>query len=280
MLSIAGRTSAAGETTVELSSGRRFSGEIDPKTDEQLLWLRFGSGSAVILRPIAWRHVQSAVHEEKELSADAFRSLALSLPANDADALPPAPGPGQSELDDDKAPAALPTWTPPSRPASRHTAPVRSVRVDAFAANWDADVENDGLLVHVDPLGESGEILPVGGMLEVTLIAQRGRRFQDVPHGRGQVIRTLGRWTRRVWPEDVGAAGAVYKLPFQATHPEFQLDVGTHGLVHVRLTVPGQGVFEDSQDFVRIRPFSPLRDAYQLNHSRRFFPGERTGRSR
>ena len=98
--------SVAGKTTVELSSGRRFSGEIDSKTDEQLLWLRFGSGSAVILRPIAWQHVRSAVHAEKELSANAFRSLALSLAADaaddadDADALPPPPDPAESELDD------------------------------------------------------------------------------------------------------------------------------------------------------------------------------------
>jgi len=76
----------------------------------------------------------------------------------------------------------------------------------------------------------------------------------------------------------MGPSGAVYRLPFQAVHPEFDTDWAAHGLVHVRLTVPGHGVFEASQEVVRIRAFSPIRDELEMSTGRRFFPIERTGR--
>ena len=74
--------------------------------------------------------------------------------------------------------------------------------------------------------------------------------------------------------------GAVYRLAFQADHPEFDLDLGTHGIVQVRLVVPGQGVFSSSADMVRVRPYSAVRDALQQLDGRRFFPGEHVGRTR
>ena len=73
-------------------------------------------------------------------------------------------------------------------------------------------------------------------------------------------------------------SGIVLKLPFQATHPEFDSDVWSHGFVHLRLVVPGQGVFEDSVDGVRIRQFAPIRDWMQLSTGHRHFANERTGR--
>jgi hypothetical protein len=68
------------------------------------------------------------------------------------------------------------------------------------------------------------------------------------------------------------------KLPFQATHPEFDTDWFASGLVRIRFVVPGEGTFEESLDGIRTRPFSPLRDAMQRETGRRFLPSERTGR--
>jgi hypothetical protein len=44
--------------------------------------------------------------------------------------------------------------------------------------------------------------------------------------------------------------------------------------VHVRLNVPGPGTFEATENLVRIRPYSLLRDAQQQLNGRRFFPTE------
>jgi hypothetical protein len=60
--------------------------------------------------------------------------------------------------------------------------------------------------------------------------------------------------------------------------PEFDLDWIGVGLVHVRLVVPGDGVFEDSLDGLRIRPYAPLRDRLEMNTGRRFLPTEGLGR--
>jgi hypothetical protein len=147
------------------------------------------------------------------------------------------------------------------------------VRIDAYVANWDQDVEVDGLVVHVFPLDCDGLVTPVDGTLNVTLVGQQLGAVRDrepFPH--------LGQWTRAVCLEDFGPAGAVYRLPFQAVHPEFDLRVSSGALAHARLIVPGSGTFEDSQATLRIRPYSAFRDHLQQRRGTRFLPVERTGR--
>ncbi|MEX2173467.1 MAG: hypothetical protein WD872_03840 [Pirellulaceae bacterium] len=61
-------------------------------------------------------------------------------------------------------------------------------------------------------------------------------------------------------------------------HPEFDTDWSGVGLVHVKFVAPGHGVFEDSRDAVRIRPFAPLRDQLQQKHMPRFLPTEGVSR--
>ena len=45
---------------VELASGRTLNAVLDPKTDEQLLWLRWERGTAMLRRPIRWDRVVRA----------------------------------------------------------------------------------------------------------------------------------------------------------------------------------------------------------------------------
>jgi hypothetical protein len=142
-------------------------------------------------------------------------------------------------------------------------------------ANWDGDVEVDGLLVRLRPLDAAGEEVPVEGTLEVRLIGWRTGRTRS----RQGPVR-LARWTRAVGPAEWGPFGIEYRLPFQSVHPEFDLRWAAHGTVHARLSVPGQGVFEVSQSTVRIRPYSALRDHLEYVSGGRFYPGERTGRGR
>ena len=61
-------------------------------------------------------------------------------------------------------------------------------------------------------------------------------------------------------------------------HPEFDENWLSMGLVHVKFTSPGHGVFEDSRDAIRIRPFAPNRDYLDMHTGRRFLPTEGVGR--
>ena len=142
-------------------------------------------------------------------------------------------------------------------------------------ANWDGDVEADGLLVHVYPLDDSGGVVPARGTLRFELIGQRDDVF-----GPPQPFTTLGQWSQQMRVEDFGPRGAVYRLPFQGVHPEFDLTVAPYGALHARLSVPGQGTFETTESLLRIRPYSAVRDELQLSTGRRFFPQERTGDGR
>jgi hypothetical protein len=93
-------------------------------------------------------------------------------------------------------------------------------------------------------------------------------------------LELVERWTRSVNAADFGPRGVQVRLPYGAIHPELRPDwmASWYGLVHVRLTIPGHGVFEDSRDGVRIRPWAPNRDNLEMNTGRRFLPTERLGR--
>lgn len=163
-----------------------------------------------------------------------------------------------------------------STPGDRGPQPgrrVTSLAIDAWTANWDADVEVDGLIVEVAPSDAEGLLVPVWGTLEVRLFAQRraGGKHPE-PFDMRQ------RWTERVRPSDFGrgAAAARYRLAFapSASNPEFDGAVARYGAVVVELSVPGQGTYTATASTVRLRPPSPVRDALERATGERFFPGE------
>jgi hypothetical protein len=148
-------------------------------------------------------------------------------------------------------------------------------------ARWDANVEIDGLAVRVLPLDEYGAVTPVDGTLEVELIAEPvawGRPLQFPPPDTPPV--SLGRWQQAVCVRDFGPSGAVYRLRYQGANPELERRWSNFAAVHVRLSVPGQGVFEATQDGVQIRLVSPTRDQLEQSTGHRWFPQERTGDGR
>ena len=175
--------------------------------------------------------------------------------------------PGQLMMIPGSSPAELPP-------------PVTTIAFDARVANWDADVETDGLVVDLYPLDAYGNIVPVRGTAEVEFFASQRRDFQYAPLSGGDTFELLERWTRSFEPFDVGSGGIRLRLPFGAIHPELRSDwlAWPLGLVHVRLVVPGAGVFDDSRDAVRVRPWAPNRDYLEMNTGRRFLPTERLGR--
>jgi len=273
------KTQANDQIHIWVESGREFSGDVDRRTNDDCLWLRQSAPRMEIIRSVKWERITGAEHNGKRLSVAELRQLAAELKAPstiEAPLLrciqgnrivmrgnPEAPmeaDDGQSDADDPVA------------------GPIQSVDFDAQIANWDGDVEPDGLLIQVYPLDAHGAVTPITGTLSVELIAPRRRDFNHVPHGRGTSVDRIGRWSRSIRREDVGVSGITFKLPFQVTHPEFNTDVWSYGLVHLRLVVPGHGVFEDSIDGVQIREFAPVRDWLQLSTGRRHFAHERTGR--
>lgn len=270
-------TIAADETVVRVASGRQFAGAIDALTGTEKLWIRGNYGGLTVRRPIDWDRVVSAFHSGEELSAEAFRAAALQSIAApgetaSADAPPAAPTAIPLLLPETVAPVVvLPGRLPPRLPPGE--ARIRSLQIDAWAANWDDDAEVDGLVVNVYPLSRGWRLTPVTGTLSVELF---GERVQAA--ARRTAFPQIGRWSQAVHPADFGPAGAVYRLEFRHEHPEFDLDLAAHGLLHVRLTAPGHGTFDASLAELRVRPYSGVRDRLQQRRGRRFFSEERTSR--
>lgn len=265
-----------GPVTVELASGRSLTAEVDPRTDETQLWLRWSHDTITILRPIRWERVVQAQVGGETLSKEGFRRVVVR---------PGEPAPSILREHSGRWPDAHATEAAGSAPQSaavptkgpgrRDMIPVESLAIDAWVANWDGDVEVDGLVVEVRPLDAEGAVVPVHGTLEVSLMGwESGRTGSQQPAVR------LGRWTRLIRPDELGPSGATFRFPFQSVHPEFNLEWAPRGAVHARLSAAGRGVFETTESTVRIRPYSAARDYLQDATGQRFFRLEQTGRGR
>ena len=283
----AGQPAGAGPlgapVTVGLTSGRSFTANVDRRTDDTRLWLRWTRESARLLRPIAWDCIRWVQVGQETLTGEEFRGrVEASRP--EVIPRPPEGRPNRIVLKGAAYPVGAkpgaPTREAPAAGPARRTLEARRVQslaIDVAVANWDADVEVDGLIVDVRPLDADGQVVPVDGTLEVDLIVQRWGVVK-----RPQPFIQRGRWTERVRAGDSGPAGARYRLPFGAGgfHPEFDRETAPYGAVHVQLSVPGQGVFAATESTVRIRPYSAVRDALERATGNRFLPQEKTGDGR
>jgi hypothetical protein len=260
----------AGPVAVTVASGRVFTGQLDPRTDDSRLWLRWTHGTITLLRPIDWARVVEVQSDGNTVPAADFRR-AVASPQGVS---PPEIAADAAELEAFRFHSWPSADSQPAGASNRPEAsPVRSLAIDAWAANWDGDVEVDGVVVEVRPLDAGGAVVPVHGTLEVDLIGWRtGRTRPNQPPVR------LGRWTRSVQVGEIGPSGVAYKLPFQGIHPEFDLRWSPLASVHARLSVPGEGTFDATASTVRIRPYSALRDHLEQTTGRRFYAVERTGR--
>lgn len=262
---------AGNVATVQVASGRQFRGEVDPRTDEAALTLRIGRPNAFVRRPIAWDKVASVSAEGKNYSATEFRQRIFASDWKWASN--PAPEKtGAAAPEEVQAVRQVVERAPEGAPIELVPAVV-ALHIDSYVANWDSDVEVDGLVVHVYPLNDAGQTVPALGTLQVNLIGNGPTNLVS-----GNPFPLLGQWSQVVQPDDVGPNGAVFRFPFTWVHPDFgsKWSVGSFGMVHARLAVGGQGVYEDTADFTRIRPFSPIRDRMQQLQNRRFSPLELT----
>lgn len=263
------------EVTVTVRGGRTFQAEVDPRSDDRQLWLRFDSGKTTILRPIDWPAIVKLESNGAPLSIEQLRS---SMPKSDAHNPKPVrpdsnrPTPGMI--------GGMRMWRVPSgspRDAAPPSATIRSLAVEVYMANWDADVDSDGIVLRFAALDEFGEPATVSGTVEVELVGER-----RPPYSRGNAFPILARWTRSVSAATPPTIGGYYRerLEFQAVHPDYQPAWPMYALAHVRLTVPGQGTFEASVDAVALRGFTPVRDRLESASGTRFLPNEQTGRGK
>lgn len=269
LISLAADQSIADEAvTIRLTDGSKLIAQVHPRTDDKQLWLQFGGGNAIILRAVKWDRIAKASKGDEPVDAKALRQMA-ARPVDEVESVAPTNQPAE-EL----------SYADQARDLLGFSRPVKSVDFEVRIANWDQDVEFDGIALRLLPLDTDGQLTRARGTLNVELFAARRQKFNDAPSARGQLPSLLGRWSVAVPNEDVTPNGIVFKLPFQTNHPEFDTTWATHGLVHIRFAVPGQGVFENSFDGVRVRPYAPLRDAMERNQQPRFLPTERTGLSK
>ncbi len=255
---------AAEQVTVRLESGRSFTAAVDRRTNDSQLWLRFDGPTAHILRAFPWGSIARVTHGENSYTAEEFQARAAELAGDyePAELIPPPTPEGNPE------------------PPQPEIGPIAALDIDAWLDNWDADLETDGLTLTLYPRDARG--LPAGfrGHVEVDLNVFERNSFSAIPHGRGKAISKIGRWSFPVEARAGDHRGVEVRCPFQAKHPEFTYDLNPHGLMHLRLSVPGVGVFERSLDGVRIRPFAPLRDTLERDTGYRFLSQEHTGRGK
>lgn len=282
--------------TIELTDGRRITGIVDARTTHEMLWLRRVEESIVMRTGFAWYDIAELQLDDAALTPEVARErlkpLASARPSEAAIdfwafAAPP------DVLTDEPAVVAAPTPmeevlpvmivpVPPLAPAP--TRPV-TLRIEAGLGNWDADPEADGLWVSVAPLDGAGELVPVDGHINFTVIGQRVQNRQHHDGRRHELFPELTRSAERVRRSDFIAidgnlTAAVYQVPFRNTHPEFNFDVAPWVVVTARLGITGVGVLQASTDDVSVRYPSWIRDRAQQVRGRRFFPQENAGLGR
>lgn len=270
---------------VQLQNGRQLTGEVDSRTDARELWLHSTQPSIVILCSVPWSEVISArISGQPEVVTDIRSSL--------------------SKL---KTQVPVATFRQPPQPLA--TDPAGCVRSDAECsgdvdrvvsleivprlANWDHDVEPDGLEVRVLPTTAEGRVAKIHGFLTLRLIGRRSPAADRLESRSGlgvfsnggavreyampfnnTVYVELGRWNELLSSADLTTAGYVLRLPFRQISPDLDLDITLNGQLDARLNAQGQQFYEATSP-IQLRAFSPLREELQLNRGTRYFPGER-----
>ena len=285
-------TGRAGEPqlVIDVASGRQFRGTLDSDSTSDQLVLRSDQAGITLRRPIRWERVVGATVDGAPIEVAALRArVQAGIPAGVPAGFRVQEGNRGQETGDRggtllrriemRGPAR--TDAAASEEAASEEPPkVAMVAFDPSIANWDADVETDGVLINVVPLDINQRLVPVSGTLEVELFAPQRRTLDLAPQSGGDTLELVERWTRAITPDDFGPSGVRLRLPFGAITPELQPNwtAWHYGLVHARLAIPGQGVFEDSRDGVRIRPFAPNRDRLEMKTGQRFLSTENLGR--
>ena len=266
------------EISVTLRDGTVLTAAADAETSDQFLVLRLTSPGILLRRCVPWTQVAEAVLDSARLNAEELkkelkrRSLDSGADPLESFAVPASPVATRSA---ETGPATAHFG---STSKTAHDLRIQSLDVSAEVANWDRDAAIDGIRIFIRPRNAAGDVVPVSGQINIKLFGQAfmqvggirdNRRFDAFP--------ALSEWTQRVCKQDFEIDGAIYQLAFRRTNPEFNRELGSLGLTHVRLSVAGEGVFAASDAMTQVRPFSVYRDWHQQLTGHRFLPAEHAG---
>lgn len=143
---------------------------------------------------------------------------------------------------------------------------VKSLRIETRLEYGNREAAPSGLRVLVFPLDTRGDVVPVTGRVEFTLVGEREHNAGGDRHGFPPDFPVLEQQSSRVRRADFAGGPASYELRFTRFDPEASPDLVPLGLLKARLSVPGQGIFEAADANAQLREFSRFRD--QLEYYR------------
>jgi hypothetical protein len=267
--------------TIVLLDGHELSGRLDGQSDGQWLWLARSDRGVHISSGFPWPAIQHIHTPSGEVDPGQLRQAISQWPKTEGRLTQDSQPFVREEITDEPmtkseiAPTSQP-FSAPRKDSAWH--PVQTLHVEAELASWDSDVQPDGLRVFVFPLDRDGDIAPVRGNIDLTLFGLDSP--SDEPPRRPWPPRfpELERASYLVRASDFADGPAVYRLPFSRVHPDFEATLASVGMMHVRLGVNGQGVFEASAADVCLRAPSRFRDQLQHSSRHRYLPIEIQGR--
>lgn len=265
-----------GETvTAILRDGRSVFGVVDTRTDADYLWLRRTSGGFDLVSGFAWNDVLEGRTASGQLDRSTFRDWASGKKQ---------PGRLFAEIEPtatvDHQPASAQLLPEPSasfKAPRPDTLPLKTLIVQAELAQWDKDVQPDGLRIFVSPLDARGRIVPVDGRIEFTLVIQTEQLDGRLSPLQKPEFLEGDRISYIVKRDHFSSGPGFYELPFDKWHPDFDPNIAFEGLLYARLSVPGKGVFEASDARVCLRELSRFRDQLQYFTPGRYWPLESSG---
>ncbi len=176
----------------------------------------------------------------------------------------------------------------PLRAPVTQSKPIQAIEARARPISSRGKVDWDALALEVVAFDEDGRIVPVDGTLQATLWGSRQRLVRRhtidpylsflYPSRRQTSVDILpGRITKIAsWSKPVFSDTKELVLRFGRRQPDHDIRLAPYGDLHVKLIVPGEGVFETTQTNVALRKDSLLREQYFAQSGSRFFPSEGT----
>ena len=274
---LCGRVSAAEpDSTAQpiialLRDGRSVTGFVDARTDAEHLWLRRTADGFDLVSGFAWDQILEGRTSDGHWSAVDLHTWAANHKQPGrlfSEVKPPRPVVRQSPSVRSSSPASF-----------ADSARVKTLVVKAELAQWDKDAQVDGLRIFVSPLDAQGNVVPVNGRIEFTLVAEVNHVAVEHSLPRRAKFIEGDRFSYSVQPEHFRQGAAFYELSFSKWHPEFEPNIAAQALLVARLSVPGQGVFEASDAQICLREPSRFRDQLQYFTPGRYLPLESNGQA-
>jgi hypothetical protein len=285
LCSVLGETARAALSVVA-NDGRTLTGEMDPRTDAERLYIRRDEGSISLTASVAWDQIASAELEGRPADINELRQRRTEYVVEpqgfghvevrrDVGATAEHQPDPSADLGVTGAMLVSPPTAPPPPIAPLVRAPrVRSLSIlNAGLVNLDHDAEPDGFAITIAALDEHAQPRPVRGSLSVRMFGQRQSQRSSALD-----FATLDQWTLPVCENDFVDGVATYELPFRRTAPEFQFTLYPDAILEARLGSFGHGNYAASAP-VLLREYSTFRDRLQLFTGNRFLPREWHGRN-